>query len=82
MRQRNKKSTDTINTNCLEGLRCPNCRSSGPLYIEVNTTALVFDNGVEETQDHEWTPESACRCSCCGYSETIASFDAKKGGAA
>lgn len=64
------------NTNCLEGLRCPNekCQSLGPYEIEVTTMLTVSDDGGGDTENHEWDDESACRCVECGFSGSVEHF--------
>ena len=41
------------NTNCLEGLRCPECGSYAPFGIGTFSSAVVYDDGIESTSDHE-----------------------------
>jgi hypothetical protein len=62
------------NTNVLQGMRCPECGSLGPFRIEIITTALVFDSGVEDMGDNEWDNESACECIECGYDGIVRDY--------
>ena len=43
-----------MNTHCLEGIRCPECGSYGPFGIGTHCSAIVHDDGIEETSGHEW----------------------------
>ena len=60
--------------NCLEGMRCPNCGSYGPFLIEIKTTALVCDDGIEEYGDAEWDADSWCTCQECMDSRKVFRF--------
>jgi hypothetical protein len=62
------------NSNVLEGMRCPKCGSCEPFRIEVMTTATVFDDGVEETENHEWENTSCCGCIECCHQGSVADF--------
>lgn len=67
------------NTNCLEGLRCPDCGALEPFQISVRTIATVYDDGVHETADHEWDSNAPIRCvSCDGLWRTVAAFNRKE----
>lgn len=63
------------NKHILEGFQCPKCNSEGPFQIEITTTFLVYDSGVDEqTGDNEWSETSWCRCEECGQRGTVATF--------
>ena len=63
------------NSNCLEGLRCPECGSEEPLKIEVKVMATVYDSGVDETSgDTEWNETSYCECGECTYHGIVKNF--------
>jgi hypothetical protein len=55
------------NTNCLQGMQCPKCKSLEPFAIEVTTTFRVFDEGTEDQiGDTNWDEDSYCECcECC-----------------
>ena len=62
------------NTNCLEGLRCPGCGSLGPFAIGTHSTAIVHDDGIESTADHDWDKNSPIVCQQCDESDSVADF--------
>ena len=39
------------NVNCLQGKRCPECGSFGPLEITVSMRLLLYDNGTDNAED-------------------------------
>jgi hypothetical protein len=63
-----------MNTNCLEGMQCPNCESEGPFNIEVGGWAKVTDMGTDELYDIDWDMESGCHCPQCFHEGTVESF--------
>ncbi len=70
------------NENCLEGIQCPKCGSTGPFWIAASAMALVYDDGVEEYQDMEWDKNSTIKCARCDEIGELADFREKEGGAA
>ena len=62
------------NKNCLKGMSCPKCGSSGPFRIASTCWAIVNDDGVEETTEFEWDDDSACRCVGCGHDAKVSPF--------
>lgn len=64
----------TKNENCLEGMRCPKCKSIEPFNIRVTCTSKVYDNGTEEEYDFEWGPSSKCACDNCGHAGKVKDF--------
>ena len=63
------------NTNCLDGMRCPNCGQARSLNIEATVIVKVTDNGTDDTVDGwEWDDTSPCACSNCGHNATVAKF--------
>lgn len=62
------------NTNCLEGMQCPECESFGPFHIAAEVMCEVHDDGSEPFGDHYWTDSSYCECPKCKYSSTVAEF--------
>ena len=68
------------NSNCLEGVKCPNCGSLGPfrIWATMEGWAEVDDDGVVDHQgDVEWEDTSLCQCFECGNRSDVAGF--KKG---
>lgn len=66
------------NTNCLEGIACPECKSEGPFAIHSCALVLMSDNGGEETTDIEWSPASAIACQACNHAGRVRDFTAEK----
>ncbi len=63
-----------MNTNCLEGIRCPECGSYGPFGIGTHCSAIVHDDGVEETSGHEWDKFSPITCQKCDHDGAVGDF--------
>lgn len=59
-------------------LRCPRCRQTDELRIDISALADVTADGSEVTGDHEWSDEAYCECRPCGYRATVADFTVKK----
>jgi hypothetical protein len=68
------------NTNCLEGMACPECKSLGPFKIAVTSMATVTDDGTDEFEDIEWDDGSYCRCIECENDGIVENFKTKKNG--
>lgn len=62
-----KTTVPVQNSNCLVGMRCPVCKSTGPFDIESNTMFRVYDDGTESHTDAEWDGNSATVCCKCHY---------------
>lgn len=69
-----------MNTNVLAGLKCPKCGSYEPFAIVTTSWAKVYDDGVEGTEDHEWSGESPCVCLNydCKFSGKVKDFEPKR----
>ena len=68
-----------MNTNCLTGIKCPQCSSEGPFIIEVTQQVLMHDEGAEDVQGViHWDGDSYMRCDSCGYDNPAASFTEKE----
>ena len=67
------------NDNCLQGMACPACKSTGPLRIEIAVCVTVHDDGFDysDAGDSAWTDESWCACGECGHQATVEGFTAK-----
>lgn len=63
-----------MNTNCLAGIQCPNCKQEGAFFINFTATALVTDDGAETVSDTEWDTDSLCMCTECKYRGLIKAF--------
>lgn len=64
------------NTNCLDGMRCPQCGATEPFRIAVTTWYRVFDDGLDNHGDVEWDDASFCTCEACNHTSTVAEFRA------
>lgn len=64
------------NSNCLEGMRCPNpeCASEGPFEITGLTTAKMFDDGADSYEGLEYDGKAPCKCVGCGHEGVVAEF--------
>jgi len=63
------------NTNCLRGIRCPDCGNEDHFYISALVTAHVADNGAEARGDMEWDGSSAILCPQCERSGKVDDFN-------
>lgn len=62
------------NDNCLDGMACPKCLHAEPFSIVVQAWALVFDDGVSDVREIEWTDDSPCKCGTCEYMGKVRDF--------
>ena len=67
-----------MNSNCLEGMRCPKCGSEEPFFIEVRTQMLMWDEGSDYHTDLDHDDASFCRCYNCDREGTVADFKIKE----
>lgn len=67
-------STTSTNTNVLEGIACPRCRSLEPFLIIAEAAFTVTDDGTTDYRDVEWTSESAIVCQVCAAIGSVADF--------
>lgn len=65
------------NTNCLEGMKCPECGDFGPFSIAAEIIVEVSDDGTTDSGDHIWDGDSYCRCHKCDHVGTVITFTAK-----
>jgi len=65
-----------MNTNCLRGIACPECKSEGPFVITVQTNVLMEDDGWSETtgDSDEWGSWSYIRCDKCDAHGFVSEF--------
>lgn len=73
------------NTNCLEGMKCPECGSYGPFDIVGTSLFSVHDDGTDGHGDVEWDDESLTMCPTCNKVGKLQDFrdpdfEAEKGG--
>ena len=55
------------NTNCLRGVKCPNCGNDDRFFINAVITCFVTDEGSEPNGDHFWDDDSFTVCPECEY---------------
>lgn len=65
------------NTNCLQGLRCPECHDEGPFNMEVSVWTVMSDEGMGDAVQPDWDEDSPCMCMECKHSGTVADFREK-----
>jgi len=69
------------NENCLEGIRCDKCGSSGPFKISATAEFEIDDDGTAEYSDVEWDDLSLIHCKNCDWSGYVyAAKDVKPSG--
>lgn len=64
----------TTNTNCLEGMKCPECGYEDEFIIAAQTWATIGDDGCEDHADIEYDETAACKCRECNYIATVGVF--------
>jgi len=67
------------NTNVLEGMKCPNCFSTGPFQIVGKTLFTVTDEGTGDHSHVEWDDDSVCLCESCKFDGTVKDFLERQG---
>ena len=65
------------NTNCLEGIRCPDCGNEDAFYVESTAVMYVTDEGAECRNDIEWDNDSHAVCPSCEKAGKLADFRAE-----
>ena len=71
------KVTSNPNTNCLDGMACPECGEFGPFSIFAVQAGMVSvsDNGTDFINGNvEWEDTSRCECLGCGHAATVGEF--------
>jgi hypothetical protein len=67
------------NTNVLEGMQCPECKSDGPFRIRAYVLVLMDDDGtLDDLSGSEWDCDSQCECEACDHSGTIKDYIIKE----
>lgn len=68
-----------INTNCLQGMKCPKCASPGPFSLSTMCTMTWSDDGTEDDGGNmDFNPEGMGQCHECDYVGDLKEFDAEK----
>lgn len=66
------------NEGCLEGMRCPSCKSEGPFKIWTSTWMQFNDEGEDFLNDkgtsQEWNDQSGCQCAECDHHAKVWDF--------
>ena len=62
------------NTNCLEGLACPQCGNDERLFIVGMSVFEVVDDGTLEHESVEWDDSSHTRCPQCNHEGNLCEF--------
>lgn len=67
-----------MNTNCLEGFKCPECGHEDDFNIEIVVRMVVrmTDDGYDDSPyaDSEWDDDSFCECCECSKVGTVKDF--------
>lgn len=65
------------NTNCLKGVRCPQCGNQEVFWITATCKAKVTDTGVIDSTAYEWNDDALCRCPLCETTGILSDFDSR-----
>jgi len=70
-------TSNSVNSNCLAGKRCPKCGSYGPLEVQVSMRVLLYDAGTEDSDDGsvEYDDHAAAMCYACRYEGKLRDFN-------
>lgn len=63
-----------MNTNCLEGMCCPECGQAESFRIQAQSLFTMFDNGTEDYADVEYDDGSYCECTGCDHTGIVDDF--------
>lgn len=74
-----KKKKELTNENCLEGVRCPDCKQEIEFTIHGRGAFTVTDEGAIDTENHDWEGGTFVQCKNpdCRYSGDFDSILAK-----
>jgi hypothetical protein len=64
------------NTNCLEGIQCPQCGNADRFRIAATSIFTVTDDGTEGHGDVEWDDGSHAECAACRHRGVLKDFRA------
>ena len=65
------------NTNCLEGIQCPQCGQQDHFHIAGTSFFSVYDDGTDGHEDVEWDDDSFTRCPACNHEGKLLLFRCK-----
>lgn len=68
-----------MNTNCLEGIRCPKCGQEDEFLIYASSWFQFTDDGTGDFGDVEYDNTAPIECRDCGEIAIVADFTAKEG---
>jgi hypothetical protein len=54
-----------MNTNCLEGIKCPDCGNEESFMVTVTGITKVTDDGTDHVTDLEWAEDAPTICNQC-----------------
>jgi len=60
--------------NNLAGMQCPKCGHNAGFKIEATCLATVFDDGVDDSVEYDWSEHSGCRCNSCKHHGVVGDF--------
>lgn len=63
-----------MNTNCLQGVMCPQCGHTTNFYIVVEGSVLMTDEGHDGPRDTEWGDYSPIMCPNCQHQGVVEEF--------
>lgn len=70
-----------MNTNCLEGMKCPKCGNESKLLVQVLSWVALTDDGTDPFDDEVdmesgagWDEKSGMACPECGFEGTVDDF--------
>ena len=76
-----------MNTNCLEGMKCPKCGHDSKLLVRASSWVALTDDGTDPFDDAldmvaptEWDNDSEMECPECNFSGCVEDFQSPHGG--
>lgn len=68
-----------MNTNCLEGWKCPGCGQSDAFFVNAVINVLITDSGTEHIEgvEEHYDDETFCRCFDCDREGKVSDFAEK-----
>ena len=65
------------NDNCLSDMQCPSCFEHGPFEIVATATALVHDDGTDDSHGFDYDLNDPCTCNNCRHHGQVMDFNRK-----
>lgn len=66
-----------MNTNALEGVRCPVCGSEEKFAISAMVIIEITDDGIQDYRNVDWEDTANCWCHECGHHGDYRDFKEK-----